>query len=72
MKYQIQEDVNWDCPIQDYLIFLDKYNAKIYDFITSGPGGGNPCITIEFKSLEDANKYCIENDFENQYIQTID
>jgi hypothetical protein len=39
-------DIAWDCPIQDFLSFLDRFDLKLESWITFGPGGGNPEITV--------------------------
>jgi hypothetical protein len=39
-------DIAWDCPIQDFLSTLDRFDLKLESWITFGPGGGNPEITV--------------------------
>ena len=39
-------DISWDCPIQEFFEILDKHNLKLESYITNGPGGGNPEITV--------------------------
>lgn len=39
-------DIAYDCPIYDFLKLLDDYNLKLESYITDGPGGGNPEITV--------------------------
>jgi hypothetical protein len=39
-------DIAWDCPIQDFLSLLDRFDLKLESWITFGPGGGNPEITV--------------------------
>jgi hypothetical protein len=39
-------DIAWDCEIQTFLQFLLDHNLKLEFFIPSGPGGGNPQITV--------------------------
>jgi hypothetical protein len=39
-------DIAYDCPIFDFLKLLEDYNLKLESFIASGPGGGNPEITV--------------------------
>ena len=39
-------DIAWDCPIQDFLSILDQFDLKLESWITFGPGGGNPEITV--------------------------
>lgn len=39
-------DIAYDCPISDFLKVLDQYQLKLESWITNGPGGGNPEITV--------------------------
>jgi hypothetical protein len=39
-------DIDGDCPIQDFLSLLDRFDLKLESWITFGPGGGNPEITV--------------------------
>jgi hypothetical protein len=39
-------DIAYDCPISDFLELLDQYELKLESWITIGPGGGNPEITV--------------------------
>jgi hypothetical protein len=39
-------DIAWDCPIQEFLEILEKYDLKLESWIAFGPGGGNPEITV--------------------------
>lgn len=39
-------DIAWDCPVQDFLSFLERYDLKLESWTTCGPGGGNPEITV--------------------------
>ena len=39
-------DISWDCPVQDFLSILKQHNLKLESYITNGPGGGNPEITV--------------------------
>jgi hypothetical protein len=39
-------DIAWDCTIQDFLSLLDRLDLKLESWITFGPGGGNPEITV--------------------------
>jgi len=39
-------DIAYDCPISDFLALLDLYELKLESWITIGPGGGNPEITV--------------------------
>lgn len=39
-------DIAYDCPIFEFLKILDQYQLKLESWITDGPGGGNPEITV--------------------------
>ena len=54
-------DIAWDCPIQDFLQALDQYDLKLESWITEGPGGGNPEITVSGteQSIEKFMEYFI-------------
>jgi hypothetical protein len=39
-------DIAYDCPISDFLELLDQFELKLESWITIGPGGGNPEITV--------------------------
>jgi hypothetical protein len=39
-------DLSYDCHIQDFLTLLDRHELKMESWITEGPGGGNPEITV--------------------------
>jgi hypothetical protein len=53
MQYFIATDIAWDCALGDFLKGLDKHNAKLHHYIAEGPGGGNPCVTLQFNKKED-------------------
>jgi hypothetical protein len=39
-------DIAWDCEIQTFLQFLQDHDLKLESFNPTGPGGGNPEITV--------------------------
>ena len=39
-------DISYDCPTQTFLQFLQDFNLKLESFNPTGPGGGNPEITV--------------------------
>jgi len=42
----------------EFLEYLEKYDSpKIVEYIAVGPGGGNPCIILEFMSREMCVKF---------------
>lgn len=48
MTYRTEIDVAHDCPVSEFLTYINKFNAKIYNFIPDGPAGGNPVFTLDF------------------------
>jgi hypothetical protein len=59
-KTAIRMDVAWDCCVQDFLMVLEKYDAKIHKWFAVGPGGGNPYFELIFDSREQAQDYLRE------------
>ena len=54
----VNVDVNGSCNFaKDIQNPLKKFGGKIASYIKDGPGGGNPNLTIAFKTHEDAEKY---------------
>ena len=39
-------DIAYDCPIQEFLVMLDSFDLQLDSWVTIGPGGGNPEVTI--------------------------
>jgi hypothetical protein len=39
-------DIAYDCPLHEFLQLLDRFELKLESWITEGPGGGNPEITV--------------------------
>lgn len=51
---KVSLDFPYCMELQDFLTLLDKNQAKIDGWVAVGPGGGNPCVTLEFPSREQA------------------
>jgi len=56
-------DISYDCPLDEFLKLLDTYNLKLESWITEGPGGGNPEITVS-GDKSDINR--LDNFWNNQ------
>ena len=39
-------DIAWDCPLADFLSYLEDFNLKLVSFTAFGPAGGNPEVTL--------------------------
>lgn len=45
-------DISYECQIQEFLELLDNYGLKLESWITHGPGGGNPEITVSGTEIQ--------------------
>lgn len=61
-KYGVEIDVCGDCPLGDFLAGLE--GVQIRSFEASGPGGGNPCLTLVFSTYQDAHDYLVKHDYD--------
>ena len=50
MTVLMECDIAHDCPIGPFLETLERHVGTIKRFVAVGPGGGNPCVTMEFPS----------------------
>ena len=44
--YKAEIDVAHDCPIHDFMAWVEKYGLSQHLIAAIGPGGGNPCFEI--------------------------
>jgi len=44
--YKAEIDVAHDCPLFDFMQWVEKYNLGHNLIKAAGPGGGNPCVEI--------------------------
>ena len=56
----LEVDVACDCPVQVALATISDFNGDLLNFIAVGPGGGNPCLTIRFPTVDLARAYLNE------------
>jgi hypothetical protein len=56
----IEVDVAGDCPVQIALTTISDFDGDLLNFIACGPGGGNPCLTIRFPTVDLARAYLNE------------
>lgn len=54
MTTTITTDIAYDYHLADFFEGLEKFSGKLISFISIGPAGGNPNVTIEFPSKEHA------------------
>lgn len=52
--FRVTQDFAHDMPVQDALELISKFKGKIHNFKSIGPGGGNPCLVIDFESADEA------------------
>jgi hypothetical protein len=53
------EEFDFDCGLDlgEFLETLERYNAIIVEFVAIGPAGGNPAVTLGFKTPEDLEAF---------------
>ena len=57
-KMHVEEfDFDCDLGLGDFFETLEKYNAIIVEFVAIGPAGGNPAVTLGFKTPEDLEAF---------------
>ena len=56
----LEIDVAGDCPVQVALATISDFKGDLLNFIAVGPGGGNPCLTIRFPTIDLARAYLNE------------
>jgi hypothetical protein len=57
-KYQASCDFAYCDTLEVFFTYLDKFpGTRIMSWVTNGPGGGNPCVTLEFDSIDQAVTY---------------
>ena len=53
-------DIAHDCPIQEFLVMFDSFHLQLESWVTIGPGGGNPEITVSGspENIEKFKQFC--------------
>lgn len=64
MTHQLNLDFGHDSPLGKTLDTIEKHNGEIESFIANGPGG-NPNITLNFPTRQDAIDFINEYDGES-------
>jgi len=67
----VELDVAWDCPLGDFLRWLERHHGSIVGFIGDGPGGGNPCLQLSFESETDWETAEADEDSRAQAVMSI-
>lgn len=61
--YRIRSvDVPHSETVGEFFEHLERFKARVATFVASGPGGGNPCFTLDFPSRANAMKFLEEYD----------
>lgn len=63
---KIEIDVSCEAPLGDFLETLEKHGGRIERFEAIGPGGGNPCLILEFSADYHAEQYLDEMGYESE------
>lgn len=75
MRFQAEFDITGDTTLQDFLEWLDKVKGRVVKYEASGPGGGHPCVTLEFHEVNDAIDALTEahdGDYDLEWITWVD
>ena len=60
--FKCEVDFAHFCTLGEFLEYLEKYNSpKIVEYIAIGPGGGNPCIILEFTDKATCEKFLMHH-----------
>jgi hypothetical protein len=54
---KIEIDIRGDATLSEVLHSIEALSGKICSFEAEGPGGGNPCLILEFPDDERAARY---------------
>jgi len=55
MKVMTEIDVAYDCPVFEFLVFLERHGSPvIHSYDNEGPAGGNPCFKLVFENRAQA------------------
>jgi hypothetical protein len=56
--FKCEVDFAHSSTLAEFLEYLEKYDSpRVIEYIAEGPGGGNPCLILEFMSREMCVKF---------------
>ena len=71
--YKCEVDFAYNVPRIEFLEHLEKYGTpRVIEYTANGPGGGNPCIILEFTDKVTCEKFLVDHHQEdevNDFIQ---
>jgi len=51
--FKCEVDFAYSSTLAEFMEYLEKYDSpKIVEYVAEGPGGGNPCVILEFPTRE--------------------
>jgi hypothetical protein len=71
--FKCEVDFAYDMTLIGFLEYLEKYDSpRVIEYTANGPGGGNPCIILEFTDKVTCENFLIDHyqeDEVNDFIQ---
>jgi hypothetical protein len=56
--FKCEVDFAYSSTLAEFMEYLEKYDSpKIVEYVAEGPGGGNPCLILEFMSRDMCVKF---------------
>lgn len=70
--FRVRQDFVHDMPVQTALDLIERHKGKLAGFKLEGPGGGNPCLTIDFENADEALTFLreMQPDEADEFLQT--
>ena len=51
--FKCEVDFAYSSTLAEFMEYLEKYDSpKVVEYVAEGPGGGNPCVILEFPTRE--------------------
>lgn len=60
ITHVVNSDIGADCSLRDFLEMLESFEATLLAHVAVGPGGGNPNVSLGFKSFDKAFDFVVE------------
>jgi len=62
--FKCEVDFAYSSTLAEFMEYLEKYDSpKIVEYVAEGPGGGNPCVILEFPTRELCFKFLLILEF---------